>query len=134
MRAHISSCVIEVIRAAAKAAHPNEACGLLFGTFEAVTGCETVRNVARNRAVRFELDPAALFDALRTERAGGPHLSGYWHSHPSGDDLPSITDAAMAEPDGKLWLIVAGETVSAWRTGDAGLHGRFAQVALVLTD
>jgi len=119
---------------AAKAVHPDEACGLLFGTSEAVTGCETVRNVAQNPACRFELDPAALFAALRAERAGGPCLIGYWHSHPSGDDLPSTTDAAMAEPDGKLWLILAGEAVSAWRTGHAGLHGRFARVALVLAD
>lgn len=117
---------------AAKAAHPNEACGLLFGSSEAVTACEAVRNVAENPESRFELDPSALFAALRAERAGGLDLIGYWHSHPTGDARPSPTDAAMAAPDGKLWLIVAGQTLSAWRASDDGLHGRFIEVLLTV--
>ena len=56
---------------------------------------------------------------------------GYWHSHPSGDAMPSVTDAAMAAPDGKLWLIVGGDTVTAWRAVEQGvLHGRFEPVAI----
>lgn len=72
------------------------------------------RNVAEDPERRFEIDPAALFAAIRGERAGGPMLVGYYHSHPTGHAEPSETDRAMAAGDGKLWLIVAGETVSAW--------------------
>src|SRR3954466_9566359 len=119
MRAHISRCVIEVMQRAAKQTFPEEACGLLFGTPEAVTRCEIARNVARDRTRRFEIDPASLFAALRAERAGRSKLVGYWHSHPSGDATPSTIDAAMADPDGKIWLIVAGEALSAWRAGES---------------
>ena len=105
---------------------PREACGLLFGTPDAITAMQTVENVAEDPKRRFEIEPAALFAALRAERAGGPKIIGYWHSHPSGDPMPSETDAVMAAADGKLWLIVAGEAVTLWRAGASGaLHGRF---------
>jgi proteasome lid subunit RPN8/RPN11 len=108
---------------------PREACGLLFGTADAITAMQAVENVAEDPERRFEIDPAALFVALRAERAGGLKIVGYWHSHPSGDTMPSQTDAAMAAPDGKLWLIVAGEAATLWRTSAAGaLHGRFDPV------
>jgi proteasome lid subunit RPN8/RPN11 len=112
---------------------PHEACGLLFGSADAITAMQAVENVAENPATRFEIDPAALFAALRAERAGGPRIVGYWHSHPGGDATPSATDAAMAAPDGKLWLIVAGEAVMLWQAQEAGaVHGRFDAVAIDL--
>ena len=112
---------------------PREACGLLYGTGDAITGWQAVENVAEDPERRFEIDPAALFAALRAERAGGPALVGYWHSHPSGDPRASATDAAMAAADGKLWLIVAGEAVALWRAGESGaVHGRFEAVEIVV--
>lgn len=110
---------------------PREACGLLFGDGDAITGFQATENVAEDPERRFEIDPVALFAALRAERAGGPKIVGYWHSHPSGDATPSATDAAMAAPDGKLWLIVAGEVMTLWRARQGGaLHGRFDPVNL----
>ena len=87
-------------------------------------------NVAADPARRFEIDPGALIAALRAERGGGETVIGYWHSHPSGDATPSATDAAMAAADGKIWLIVAGGTVTAWRAGATGVHGRFERLAV----
>lgn len=86
-------------------------------------------NVADGPETRFEIDPAALFAALKAERAGGPQIVGYWHSHPSGDVRPSETDAAMAARDGKLWLIVANGDAGLWRAAEAG---GFEAVALSL--
>ena len=86
--------------------------------------------VSETPETRFEIAPRSLFAALRAERAGGPKLVGYWHSHPGGDATPSATDAAMAAPDGKLWLIVGSREVSAWRAGDAGVFGRFERCEL----
>lgn len=106
---------------------PLEACGLLFGS-DGVERASITANVSHDPAQRFEIDPAALIAALRTERGGGEQVIGYWHSHPSGDANPSATDAAMAAADGKLWVIVAGETMTAWRAGTNGLHGRFERV------
>lgn len=79
-------------------------------------------NVSETPETRFEVDPVALFAAMRAEQAGGPRIAGYWHSHPSGDARPSATDAAMAAADGKLWLIVAGADVTLWRTGRDGFE------------
>lgn len=131
MRIAISRYVLIGIRRISADAAPLEACGLLLGDGQGIADFEVVRNVAESPETRFEIDPAALFAALRAERAGGRKLLGYWHSHPSGDAMPSATDAAMAAPDGKLWLVVGGETVTAWRAGESGLHGRFEPVALV---
>jgi proteasome lid subunit RPN8/RPN11 len=119
-RCWISRCVIHTIQQAAADAAPREACGLLFGENDRIDAVQIVENAAEHPETRFEIDPRALFAALREERAGGPKLAGYWHSHPSGDAEPSATDAAMAEGDGKLWVIVAGDAVAAWRSEPEG--------------
>ncbi|RYD52568.1 MAG: M67 family peptidase [Sphingomonadales bacterium] len=122
MTVQISRCVIELIQREAAAAAPLEACGLLFGHDESISDSEACANVAENPATHFEIDPAALFAALRVERAGGRRIAGYWHSHPSGDARPSATDEAMAAPDGKLWLIAGGGDLTVWRAMPAGLE------------
>ncbi|KRC82882.1 peptidase [Sphingomonas sp. Root241] len=125
------SVLIGIQRISADAA-PREACGLLFGAADRITDWQAVENVAEEPERRFEIEPSALFAALRAERAGGPKIIGYWHSHPSGDATPSITDAAMAQPDGKLWLIVAREGEKLWRAEErAPLHDRFTPVELI---
>ena len=134
MRAHISRSVLIGIRRISADAAPREACGLLFGAPDRITGWQAVENVAEEPERRFEIEPGALFAALRAERAGGPKILGYWHSHPSGDASPSVTDAAMAQPDGKLWLIVARDGATLWRAeNQARLHGRFKPMEFTLT-
>jgi proteasome lid subunit RPN8/RPN11 len=128
----ISRSILNGMKKASAAAAPREACGLLLGAASAIARYSECANVAEAPEIRFEIDPAALFAALRAERAGGPALLGYWHSHPSGDAAPSATDAAMAAPDGKLWIIVGGEDVTCWRAGETGLWGRFAAEPLLL--
>ncbi|RSV40547.1 peptidase [Sphingomonas sp. ABOLD] len=120
------------MKKAATAAAPREACGLLLGAGGRIERFTECANVSDAPEIRFEIDPAALFAALRAERAGGNALLGYWHSHPSGDAAPSRTDAAMAAPDGKLWVILGGEDVTCWRAGDAGRWDKFAEEALIL--
>lgn len=91
-----------------------EICGLLLGCDGRIEEARPAANVAADPARTFEIDPAALFAALRSERTGGPALIGYYHSHPSGAAAPSARDLEMAAEDGKLWLIVAGDVVTAW--------------------
>ena len=124
----ISSAALQQIVGDA-AAHPaRERCGLLFGTVDRVSGVSLCANVAADPSRTFEIDPAALFAALRAERAGGATLVGYWHSHPSGDVRPSATDTAMAVPDGKLWLIVSGDAIGVWRAADHAGAVRFTAI------
>jgi proteasome lid subunit RPN8/RPN11 len=122
MALEISSALRDRLCNAAKRTPDVEVCGLIFGTVDQIDDLVDCANVAAEPTRTFELDPTALFAALRAERGGGPMLLGYWHSHPSGDIRPSATDAARAAADGKVWLIVAGDLVGAWRAmpGDGG--------------
>ncbi len=106
-------------------------CGLLLDAGE---GAEPrpCANVHPAPATHFELDPAALIAAHRAARDGGPKVIGHYHSHPSGDAMPSIADAAHAAADGAVWLIVAGGEARAWRAArDGAVHGRFDPLRIV---
>ncbi|SEJ22899.1 Proteasome lid subunit RPN8/RPN11, contains Jab1/MPN metalloenzyme (JAMM) motif [Sphingomonas sp. OV641] len=112
---------------------PVETCGLLLGNDNDVDAIEPCANVHPTPATHFEIDPAALFRALRRARAGGPQVIGHYHSHPSGIAAPSATDAVQAAADGAFWLIVAGSDLTAWRaSSDGAVHGRFDPVALAI--
>ena len=134
MRTAISRSVLIGIRRFSADAAPNEACGLLFGEDGLITDFQAAENVAETPESRFEIDPRTLFAALRAEREGGAKIVGYWHSHPSGEATPSVTDAAMARPDQKLWVIVGGQDVRAWLAGNGGTHGRFEEVEVIAQD
>jgi proteasome lid subunit RPN8/RPN11 len=101
-------------------AHPFEACGLLLGGANGIAAIRACANVAPDPARHFEIDPAALIAAHRAQRAGGMAVLGYYHSHPTGLCRPSVTDEAMAARDGRIWAIVAGESLGMWRDGDDG--------------
>jgi desampylase len=127
----ISRAAIDAMEAAVARDRAVEHCGLLLGEGKRVATATTARNVAAEPARRFEIDPAALFAALRAERAGGPAIVGYWHSHPLGRAEPSPCDAAMAAADGRVWIILGAGETRAWRAvPDGGRHGRFDPVAL----
>jgi proteasome lid subunit RPN8/RPN11 len=112
--------LIDRILAQAAAEPGREVCGLLFGARGRIVAAEPATNVSPEPTDSFEVDPAALFAALRAERAGGPPLVGHYHSHPNGRAEPSARDAAAAEP-GRLWLIVAGDTARLWFAEPGGL-------------
>lgn len=84
---------------------------------------QAAENVSETPERTFEIDPRTLFAALKAERAGGPKILGYWHSHPSGDASPSATDAEMAQADGKLWLIVTAGGMALWRPVEQQVFG-----------
>lgn len=114
---------------AAAAAPDREICGLLFGTADRIDRAEAAANVADRPQDTFEIDPRALFAALRAERAGGERLIGHYHSHPNGSAIPSPRDLAAAEP-GKLWLILAGGVARLWILENGG----FRELQLVVAD
>lgn len=97
-----------------------EVCGLLFGEGDRIDVAVSTKNVAADTRVNFEIDPAALMSALRSERVGGPRLIGYFHSHPNGLASPSATDIAMAAPDNRVWVII-GSDLTAWQSTPSGL-------------
>lgn len=111
---------LEAIINAARAAHPQEACGILLGEGLCITAIAEAANVHAMPQSHFEIDPQALIDAHRAARGGGQKVIGYFHSHPTGEPRPSQTDAAMAAGDGMVWAIAAGEKVEFWRDDPDG--------------
>ncbi len=124
----IARSLLDRLLADAAAAPGREICGLLFGDEAAIARAEPAANVAPQPADSFEIDPAALFAAIRAERAGGARVIGHYHSHPNGRPEPSARDAAAAEP-GRLWLILGGGAARLW-LAEAG--GGFREVPLLL--
>ena len=131
MKSRIATEVLDAITAEANANSEREICGLLLGSGFDVTTHRSARNVAPDPRGRFEIDPVILLDAHRAERRGGPSILGCYHSHPIGSPMPSALDAADAEPNGWLWLILGRENVRLWRAVLSGaVHGRFDPVPL----
>jgi len=129
MTVRIQHLSLKNLLAAADAAADREICGLLFGTSERIDRVAVADNVADCPQDTFEIDPRALFAALRAERAGGDRLIGHYHSHPNGSAEPSPRDLAAAEP-GKLWLILGGGVARLWMMENGG----FRELQLVVTD
>lgn len=134
MPIRISSAVHAALLAEAEAAGSRECCGLLFGESpDAIDALRPTPNRADDPSSHFEIEPAALIDAERSARQGGPRLLGYYHSHPNGRTEPSATDAGQSAGDDRLWLIIAGGRIAAWRNRPGGTHlGRFEPVELEL--
>jgi proteasome lid subunit RPN8/RPN11 len=117
----VSSKVLDALIAAARAAHPLEACGVLLGQGGRITAAVPAANVHTSPHTHFEIDPAALIAAHRAARAPGAcQVIGYYHSHPHGPAVPSATDRAEASGDGRIWAIIAGEEVQCWRDSTDG--------------
>ncbi len=117
---------------AARAALPNEACGLLVAEEPTDWSAATLRVVdlvpiANSLASpsSFALEGQAMLDAEIRIDAAGRHTIGVYHSHPTSEARPSPTDVADAvgyDPDHVLVHLLASlqgfaPTVRAWRFG-----------------
>ncbi|MGE4323731.1 MAG: M67 family metallopeptidase [Sphingobium sp.] len=131
MMVEIASRLMEQILDAATR-DPAEICGLLLGGAGRIDTVLPAANVAPDPRHHFELDPVVLIAAHRAARTGGPRVMGHYHSHPSGDPVPSATDAANAVSDGTLWLIVAGRSARLWIAGAGGGGVVFTEARLVV--
>ncbi|MEL7689081.1 M67 family metallopeptidase [Citromicrobium bathyomarinum] len=113
---------VQSMLAHAADAHPHECCGLLLGEDARITRAQPTQNVHPAPETHFGIDPAALIAAHKAERAGGPRVVGYYHSHPNGRAEPSPTDRESAAHDGKIWAIVANGQVRFFRDGEDGFE------------
>ena len=116
----------DALRAAAKAAYPNECCGLLEGVRDGDAFQVHALHPARNRAPRsdrFEIDAADHIAAQKAARANGRTIIGCYHSHPDGAATPSATDQAGAAQDDFLWVIVADDALGCFVYRDGVFRG-----------
>lgn len=86
----------------ARAASPEECCGVLLGRSDPrrsrVLEVVPARNAApaAERRRRFHIDPAWLATIQQRARRLGLEILGYYHSHPEGGACPSEHDAVCA--------------------------------------
>jgi proteasome lid subunit RPN8/RPN11 len=101
--------VIRAIRLHARAAHPEECCGLLLGSRGMIRFAVTMRNVDAAPRRRYRIDDRSHLALRRLLRDMQPplHIVGVYHSHPDGAPAPSPSDIAEAYyPD---WIhVIAG--------------------------
>jgi len=122
------------IEAAAKAAYPHEACGLLLGRrgeggLLTIEDWRPATNIHPEPTRHFELDPAIHFAVLREMRGrnDGLEVMGHVHSHPQGRAEPSARDLEMAWDPAMLWLILAvgadgAGALTAWKPENGQFH------------
>jgi proteasome lid subunit RPN8/RPN11 len=98
--------VLRAVVAHAREAAPAECCGVLLGADVGVVEAVRTRNIA-DRATRFEIDPLDHIHAMKSGRARGLDVVGFYHSHPHSPAAPSETDIAQANYPDHIHLIVS---------------------------
>jgi proteasome lid subunit RPN8/RPN11 len=122
----IAGPVIADVEAHARDTAPEECCGLLLGTADAIDASVRARNLADDRQRRYRIDPRDHFSAIRKARLLGLEVVGAYHSHPASSAIPSDTDRAEAF-DAFVFVIVGPSETRAWRLSS----GNFTEVPLV---
>jgi proteasome lid subunit RPN8/RPN11 len=103
----LSSQQVDEILADARAASPEECCGLLGGNDSAAKSLYKLRNIAANPLVTYEAAPEELFNAQRLMRERDEELLAIYHSHPrAAEPSPSETDVRLAYYPAAVYLIV----------------------------
>ena len=87
-------------------AAPNEACGYLLGTDDAVTENYQMENIDHSPE-HFSFAPKDQFAALRYARAHGLKILANWHSHPATPSRPSQEDLRLANDPGIRYAILS---------------------------
>ena len=103
--------VADAILAHARAELPNEATGLLAGTFDAAgAGRASVFHAARNAEaspLRYNVEPEDLVRIVFTIEDAGEDLVGIFHSHTHSPAIPSATDLRAAQYDRPFYLLAS---------------------------
>lgn len=106
VRVRIRRTALADMDAHARAALPNECCGLLVGAPAEIVRAVRTRNL-RPSPTRYRVDPKDHFDAIRAARAEGRAVVGAYHSHPGAPPIPSTRDLAEANDRDCLYVIVS---------------------------
>ncbi|MEI9995953.1 MAG: Mov34/MPN/PAD-1 family protein [Rhizomicrobium sp.] len=90
---------------AARAAWPNEICGLLVGRPRAAALSIRLTAGSANTPLSFRIADGEIAQVERSLEGSGEIVRGCFHSHVFGRAMPSRRDAAGAVHRGELWLI-----------------------------
>lgn len=97
---------LEQIFSHAREGAPHEVCGIVAGAGNVVKQVYPTRNVADDRTRHYVIDPQDLATLLPTIEQNRMELIGFYHSHPNGGFIPSVTDIRQATYPDCVYLIV----------------------------
>ena len=104
---------------------------MLLCLADEVVEVRRARNIAASAASHFLIDPKDHIDARREGRARGLDILGFYHSHPRGAAVPSVTDLTEAAYPGSLYAIIGlGAAVPEVRVFEL-VNGNFHERPLV---
>ncbi|MCB9451700.1 MAG: M67 family metallopeptidase [Anaerolineaceae bacterium] len=133
-RLWLPSALAQVLVQHARAAAPQEACGIIAGQGEQAQRVIPVANSATDPTHFYRMDDRELTQVLFTLEQEHLTLLGFYHSHPAGDPIPSPTDIREAHYLRTPYLIVglrhAEPRLAAWEIN----HGDVLPVELVVGD
>jgi proteasome lid subunit RPN8/RPN11 len=102
----ISRSILNSILAESRRDPSREICGLLAGRDSAITAAFPARNAHPTPTTAYEIAPEELFRIFREIRAHSLELLGIYHSHPTGENVPSPADIERAYyPDAAFFII-----------------------------
>jgi proteasome lid subunit RPN8/RPN11 len=130
MRLRVAREAHDAMIAHARAEQPKECCGMLLATGDVLDEAVPARNLASSQ-VRFRVDPADHFAAIRRARSTGRTLRGAYHSHPRGPSSPSPTDVEEANDPSLLCVIVSLAAEPPTVAGFEWRDGNFVAIDLV---
>ncbi|HXX18957.1 MAG TPA: M67 family metallopeptidase [Candidatus Acidoferrum sp.] len=99
--------VIQTILVESRRKSTQECCGLLAGREGVITHAFPAENVAADPTRNYELAPKEIVRLLREFRAQGLEFLGIYHSHPSGDNVPSPRDIERAYYSEAVYFILS---------------------------
>jgi len=83
-----------------------ECCGLLAGRDGVIERVFPAKNILAS-ATAYEIAPQELFTLFRQMRSDGMDLMGIYHSHPSGENVPSPRDIVQAFYPASAYFILS---------------------------
>lgn len=91
----------------ARAAYPNEACGILAGKEGRVSTVYAMKNASDAPALCYFMDPAEQLKVMKEIREGGKEMIAIYHSHASAPAYPSAKDVELAFYTDVVYLIIS---------------------------
>lgn len=88
----------------------SEVCGVLGGVEGIAVSCYPVENAHPNPRTKFRLDASEQIAAFKTLREKDEQLFAIYHSHPTSEAYPSVTDLAQSHYPETLCLIISLKT------------------------
>ena len=103
---------IDAMISHARADHPDEACGVIIGSFGSDQPARLVQMINADRSPTFfRFDPAEQFRLYQEMDANDEEIVVVYHSHTATEAYPSRTDVSLAaEPQAHYVLVSTAES------------------------